>query len=282
MIEKFAYRLFGNITRPALDYFGDLKDNLKTANMKISYEEYLSLVFFFTAIAWGLFLIFGTMFIIVLMPDPLYSITLSFLLSLPTAGSVFLTGYYYPSLKAKSVKAQIERALPFAVFYMATSASSGVHPTQIFRMLSVRGGVIGNEARKIYNDVVTMGMNLSDALTKAATRSASPQFADLLWGMVSMLTTGGDIEEYLRGKTRAFMSQYRRALNDYAKQISMYTEIYITLIIIGSLFFIVLIAIISPLTGGGTLAIQTFLVFFFIPLVSAGFIVLLKGISPSE
>ena len=86
----------------------------------------------------------------------------------------------------------------------------------------------------------------------------------------------------MRGKTRTFMSQYRRSLNDYAKQISMYTEIYITLVIIGSLFFIVLISIISPLTGGGTLFIQTFLVFFFIPLVSMGFIVLLKGISPSE
>ena len=127
-----------------------------------------------------------------------------------------------------------------------------------------------------------MGMNLSDALQKSATRSPSPQFADLLWGMISIITTGGDIERYLRGKTRAFMAQHRRSLNEYAKQISLYTEIYITLIIIGSLFFIILIAIISPLTGGATTLIQTFLVFFFIPLVSIGFIVLLKGISPSE
>lgn len=282
MIEKLALRLFGDLTRPYLDYFDSLRNTLKTADIKIPFHEYFSLILFASLITWISVVIFGTIFITYILIYTAYSFTLAVLLSFPAAGGVFFLGYYYPNIKAKSVKTEIERSLPFAVFYMATSASSGVNPTQIFKMLSGRGGVIGREAKKIYNDVVTMGMNLSTALQKAATRSPSPQFADLLWGMISMITTGGDIEKYLRGKTRSFMSQYRRSLNEYAKQVSLYTEIYITLIIIGSLFFIILIAIISPLTGGGTLFIQTFLVFFFIPLVSMGFIVLIKGISPSE
>jgi flagellar protein FlaJ len=282
MIEKLAIRLFGNLTRPYLDYFDSLRNNLKTADINIPLSEYVCMMCFASFLTFMLSMVFGTVFITYALVYTAYSYTLSILLALGLSGLVFFLSYYYPNLKAQSVKTEIERSLPFAVFYMATSASSGVNPTQIFKMLSVRGGIVGREAKKIYNDVVTMGMNLSDALQKAATRSPSPQFSDLLWGMISVMTTGGSIENYLRGKTRAFMAQYRRALNDYAKQISMYTEVYITLIIIGSLFFIVLIAIISPLTGGGTLFIQTFLVFFFIPLVSMGFIVLLKGISPSE
>jgi len=55
-------------------------------------------------------------------------------------------------------------------------------------------------------------------------------------------------------------------LDDYSNQISLYTEIYITLIIVGSLFFIILIAILAPLVGGNILFVQTFLVFFFMPL----------------
>jgi hypothetical protein len=83
------------------------------------------------------------------------------------------------------------------------------------------------------------------------------------------------------------MNIYRRALQDYSKMISFYTEIYITLMIVGSLFFIVLLAVMSPVgeSASGrasTLMLQTFLVFFFIPLVSIAFIVLLKAISPSE
>jgi flagellar protein FlaJ len=282
MIEKFAHQIFGGITRPYLDYFDSLRITLRSADMKIPLNEYISLVTFASFLTFFFAMIFGTIFITFTFISTAYSYTLAIILSLLSSGGVFFFGYYYPNLKAKSVKTDIERSLPFAVFYMATSASSGVNPTQIFKMLSIRGGMVGKEAKKIYNDVVTMGMNLSDALQKSATRSPSPQFADLLWGMISIITTGGDIEGYLRGKTRTFMAQYRRSLNDYAKQISLYTEIYITLIIIGSLFFIILIAIISPLTGGATSMIQTFLVFFFIPLVSMGFIILLKGISPSE
>jgi flagellar protein FlaJ len=282
MIEKTALKLFGGITRPYLDYFDGLKTNIKRAGMSFTLHEYISVLSMASLFTLMGAVIFGTVVIAFTIPSAAYAYTLAIILAMVFAGGVFALGYFYPTIKSKSVKTEIDRALPFAVFYMATSASSGVHPTQIFRMLSSRGGVIGREANKIYNDVMTIGFNLNDAIAKAATRTPSNSFADLLWGMVSVLTTGGDLEKYLTGKTRIFMAQYRRSLNDYAKQISLYTEIYITLIIIGSLFFIVLIAIISPLTGSGTLFIQTFLVFFFIPLVSAGFIVLLKGISPSE
>jgi len=141
---------------------------------------------------------------------------------------------------------------------------------------------VADEAKRIYNNVRSMGMSLTDSIQRAAVRTPSPAFADLLWGMVSIITTGGNMQRYLSGKTKAFMNQYRRSLNDYAKAISLYTEIYITLVIVGSLLFIVLIAIISPISGGGVLFMQTFLVFFFIPLISMGFIVLLKGVSPQE
>jgi flagellar protein FlaJ len=130
--------------------------------------------------------------------------------------------------------------------------------------------------------VKSLGLDMVTALEKAANRTPSPTFGELLWGMVSVLTTGGDMESYLQGKTRSAMAQYRRTLNDYAKAIAFYTEIYITLVIVGSLFFIILLSIISPLVGGSTLFLQTFLVFFFIPLVSMGFIMLLKGASPIE
>ena len=83
-------------------------------------------------------------------------------------------------------------------------------------------------------------------------------------------------------KTRTFMNQYRRSLNDYAKQIALYTEIYITLVMVGSLFFIVLTAIMSPLGGMDILMLQSFVIFILTPMVSLGFIVLLKGTSPVE
>ena len=292
-LRKTAFALFGGLIEPYLGYFDSLKLNLKKAGIMITVHEYLSAVLLYSFIGFIASLVVGSFFISYSMPlliktistyDAVYYYTLAIILSLLATGGIFLLGYYYPSMKAKNLKNKIEKQMPFAVFYMATTASSGINPVEIFRMLSQRKGIIGKEADRICNDVNTLGMDLPAALQKAAARTPSTLFSDLLWNMSTIITTGGDLQKYLTGKTKTFMSQYRRNLDNYSNQIALYTEIYITLVIVGSLFFIVLLSIMTPMMGGGQLALllQTFLVFFFIPLVSAGFIVLLKGIYPSE
>jgi flagellar protein FlaJ len=211
-----------------------------------------------------------------------FSYTLAIIVSVVAGGAVFFAGYYYPGMKANSLKTQIDRSLPFSVFFMATTASSGIQPMDIFKTLGQRKGIVGQEASRIYNNVKALGMNLTDSMAKVANRSPSPSFADLLWGMVSVITTGGDLEEYLNAKTRSFMNQYRLSLNNFAKRVALYTEIYITLVMVGSLFFIVLTAIMSPIGGADILILQTFVVFLLTPMVSVAFIVILKGSSPVE
>ena len=292
-LKKAAFSLFGELFQPYLGYMDSVKTNLKKAGMKIPIQEYVPVISFYALIGFvvsliscSVFVSYGLVFVsrTVSFSDVVYSYTLSLIISFITAAAIFALGLYYPTMKSRTLKARIERALPFTIFYMATSAASGIKPVEIFSMLAQRGGIIGKEAERIYNDVNTMGINLHDALQKAAARTPSTQFADILWSMSTIITTGGDLDKYLSGKTKSFMSQYRRNLDNYAKQISFYTEIYTTLVVVGSLFFIVLISIMSPMVGGSQFALllQTFLVFFFIPAVSAGFIVLLKGISPSE
>ena len=290
---SIALKIFGKIIEPYLLYFDALRVTLRRAGIKSSIEEYLCSILFYCFLGFVITIIAGSFFIAytvtmasasVTMADVFYSYTLSVIVSILAGIGIFLFGYYYPSTRSKALKNKIERSLPFTVFYMATSASSGINPVEIFKLLSQKPGPVGKEAAKIYSDVNTLGMDLSHALQKAAMRTPSPMFADLLWSMSTIITTGGDVQKYLTGKTRTFMAQYRRNLDGYAKQISLYTEIYTTLVIVGSLFFIVIISIMSPMVGGGAmlLLLQTFLVFFFVPAVSAGFIVLLKGIYPSE
>lgn len=281
MLSVLSMRLFGKYLVPYLDSFDNVKESLHKSGMQYTIHEYLSLIVFTTAIAF-VCLFFGSLIFVTLFIRTAAGYFAAVFISLVATIIAFALGYYYPTMQANNLKGKIDKSLPFAIFYMATTASSGAHPINIFRMLSVRGGVVGEEANRIYTNVKTLGMDMVTALEKAASRSPSPTFAELLWGMVSILTTGGNLEAYLRGKTKTAMAQYRRALNDYAKTIALYTEIYITLIIVGSLFFIILLAILSPLVGGNTLFLQTFIIFFMIPLVSIGFIMLLKGASPIE
>ena len=280
LFGKIALRAFGNLTEEYLDYFDGLKINLRKSSMDASLHEYLSVAALYSMVTFAISMVAASLAAALSLASPAYSYTLAIIVSTGAASGVFALMYYYPSIVARSIKGDIEKELPFSVFYMATISSSGVNPIQIFKMLAKRKGAIGDESRKIYKNVAGLGMNLTNAIQKAATKTPSLLFADLLWGMVSVITIGGDLEAYLNEKTRSLMVQYRHSLDDYSNQISLYTEIYITLIIVGSLFFIILIAILAPLVGGNILFVQTFLVFFFMPLVSIGFILLLKSIAP--
>lgn len=282
MVKSIARGLFGGIVESYIDYFTSLKTNLKKAGMKTRIVDYVSLIIFAAFLTFIISLVVGAFIITFTVNVAPYAYTLAIIVSMLLSAFVFFIGYYYPSLQAKELQVKIDRTLPFAIFYMTTSASSGINPVEIFRLLSVRGGRVGEEAMKIYTNVKSLGMSPAVAIQKAATSTPSSTFADLLWGMSSVLTTGGDLESYLKEKTRSSMNQYIRTLNEYAKQISLYTEIYITLVIVGTLFFIILIAIIAPLTGLSVLFLQAFLVFIFIPLLSLGFIVVLRSISPTE
>ena len=217
MIKGISFKLFGSLTKPYLDYFDTLNRNLKKAMMEDSLHEYISMIVFGSFITLLASIVVGSVFITFLFPfEPtiFYTYTLSIILSFILAGFVFFLGYYYPSMKSRSVETQINRTLPFAVFYMATSASSGIMPTEIFRLLTGKGGVIGKEAGKIYNNVTSLGMSLNDSIQKVAERTPSGYFADLLYGMSSTITTGGDLGKYLNGKAKSFMNLYRRSLNE--------------------------------------------------------------------
>ncbi len=281
MKEKMSVRLFGGIIKPYLDYFDSLKERLKQAGMKYSIEEYLSTVLLFSMVVFIVVMLLCSFYITITTAYVFYSYTLSIILSFGSAAATFFIIYYYPTVRAKNVQNRINKELPFTAIYMSTVASSNIQPAEMFKILSTKKGEVGKEFGRIYRDTQMLGMDVATALTKAANRTPSTKLGELLWGMLSVITKGGDLTEYLSGKAKELMSQYRRSLNDYSKQISFYTEIYITLIIVGTLFFIVLSSIMSPLVGGDILLVQTFLVFFFIPFISVGFIVLLKGISPT-
>ncbi len=280
MLKEWAVSLFGALLTPYLDYFDPLEVKLRSSALKFTLKEYLSLALFFTMVSFMAAMVLGSFFVTMFTERAMFSYTFSIILAFLVSGGTFAGFYSYPNIRSKSIQTGIERDLPFAVASMSASASSGTHPAEIFKMMSERNTMIGNDCKNIYRDVKMFGTDISSAMAKIANKTPSLAWSEMLWGMVSVITTGGDMYKYLSDKTKDSMQQYRRMLESYSSQINFYTEIYITLIIVGTLFFIVLSSVMSPLVGGNILLVQTFLVFFFVPMTSVGFIVLLKGLSP--
>jgi len=285
MLSKIAVRLLGDMLRPHMDSFEELRLNLRKGRMGITTIEYVCTMFLVALIVFIVTVIACPLMLVIAGVDAGFAYTFGVMVSFMVCAGVILLCYYFPNMRMGEYRKKIDVSLPFVSFCMTASASAGINPVDIFKVIAKRKSVLGDEAKKIYTNVRTLGCSLPEVLQRSAMNSPSPDFADLLWGMMTVMTSGGSMESYLHVKTETLMNKYRRLLEDYANAISLYTELYITLIIVGSLFFIIMSAIMGPMTAGagsGNLVLETFLVFLLIPLVSMGFIVLLKGAYPAE
>jgi flagellar protein FlaJ len=285
LFKRLSFRLFGNYLEPLVDYFESLRPDLQKSDIPLSLTEYVYVMFFSVFIV---FIIeFPTLaFIAGFFMRPALAFFLSFTTTLFMCLSIFFFLYSYPTFVANRRAREIDSALPFITTYLASISASGVPPTSMFKVLSdfKEYKELSREASKIYRDTELFGMNLEQAMRKAALRTPSKEFKELLLGLITVLTSGSNLSNFFREKSRAFMQEYRRKLEEYSRMLSIMIEIYLTLIIIGSIFFIILSVIMSIFGAGSNIFlvfIQFIIVFFILPLVSIGFVLLLKTISPT-
>lgn len=281
---KLSTKFFGKHAKKYKYNFLDVLDDIHKSNMNYTLEEYLSMTFMTTAVTFVAEMCILT-FIFALFIDPVLALPLAFTLTFALSVLVFFLFYSYPATLAKNRRNKIKKVLPFTVSYLSTLASSKLPPITMFKTMSKfkEYGELSKEAENIVRNVEMFGMSFSSSLKKQAKRTPSPEFADLLWGINIVTTTGGDLVTYLNQKTNEFMNDYRRNIRKYSQDLSLYTEIYLTLVITGSIFFIVLSSVITALsTGTGTVSLQTFIVFLLLPLLSGAFLVLIKSVSPME
>ncbi|MCK5139203.1 MAG: type II secretion system F family protein [Thermodesulfovibrionia bacterium] len=292
---QFAYKYFGKMSEYYfMKTFEDMKTDLRKAGINVTVSEYISvslatsaLVF---AISTPLFAVISTLFVgnmeaITTGQAYILGLLMGLLGGVFSATLIFLFFHSYPSLIIGERKKKISDSLPFATLYLTTVAGSGTPPIAMFKALSSFSeyGEIAKESKRISEETEIMGVNFVDAVENAARRTPSEDFRDLLWGIHSILTVGGDLRQYLHGKSIGFMQDYRRRLNQFTQQLSMFVEMYITVVLVGSVFFLVLSTIMGGVGGGSAIivVVQLMLTFVFLPMASFGFLILIKGISPT-
>jgi archaeal flagellar protein FlaJ len=280
-----SFKLFGSVSRSLKPYILDMKEDLHRAGMTYTIEEYLSVTFFTTFVTFFTEIILLSFVFGILTTDPILSFLLSLMLSITISGFLFFLFYSYPATVAKTKQNKIKKVLPFALSYLATMSSSKVQPIVLFRTISEfdEFSEISREAKNIVRNVDMFGMTLSAAIKKQCKITPSKELREIFWGINTMTLTGSDLTMFLRQKSDEFMSDYMRRIRKYSQDLSLFVEIYLTLIITGSIFFIVLSSVMSALSSGtDTIMIQSFVTFILLPMISIGFIFLIKSMSPLE
>lgn len=283
--ERIAMRHLGRYIEPHLDMFTDLKKDLKKSGLRKTLLEYLSTSVFTCALLFVVELPLFSLIYSLLNLGFLFSFFMAITTSLVISVFFFLLFINYPKFLIRDKAKSAERSLPFAGIYLSTIASSRLPPHRIFEIFSKfrEYGEVSEEARRIVTDMKMFGLNVYDALEKAVDRTPSKELRDLFWAILSTLKAGGDLSVYLSEKSKSFLNSYRRKLNEFSHSLSIYLEIYLTALVLGTIFFLILTSIMSGFTGvvaTNVIFIQFFLVFFFVPLISIAFIILVKAASP--
>jgi len=286
-LRDLSFKFFKHSLDPFVDLFESIKPDLLKADMGLTLVEYVYVMFFSILIFFIIEFPLVTIITSIILQDIIIAILFSFTLNIVIVLIVFFIFYTYPSITAGKRKKDIESALPFATTYMATVANSGAPTVTMFKVISQfeEYGEVSKEVEKIYRDVEVFGMDLVGAIRKTANRTPSEELKELLWGLDTVLTSGGNISDFLHEKSRLFIAEYGRKLQQYSRTLSILIEIYLTLILVGSVFFIIITALMSILGGGGMGSylsfIQFLVIFIVLPFVSVGFIFLIKSIAPA-
>lgn len=282
--SEFCYEVVGSYALDYLEYFEGLRKQLSKADVGITLPEYVSMIFFSTGVsAFFGFLFFGLLFIL---SFGISGLIIALVLSIITSSFIGGFFYIYPSIMMKSRESKIRDTLPFATMYLATLSGTGTSLPEIFKDLAEvdEYGEVSKEAEKISRDIETFGMDVGEALERAANRTPSEDFRELVWGINHVITTGGSLKDFLEGRADKLMDDYQRRIEEFSETLSLLVEMYITVIIVGSIIFTSMSAVISSFSSSISpsllVNIQVMFIFFGIPLISAMFILLVDGMSP--
>ena len=287
MLEEYAnfcYKQIGSYTLEYINYFEDLRPQLSRANIPISLPEYISMMIFSAlGVFTFTFFIFGT---VMALTGGISGFILGMTLSIVFSVGSLMGFYLYPSILIKQRASKIRDSMPFATMYMSTLAGTGTSLPELFRILGEEHeeyGEIANEAEKISRDIEGFGMDVSEALEKAAERTPSKDFKELLWGLNHTITSGGSLRSFLHERSETLMNDYQRRVESFAEQLSLLVEMYITVVIVGSIVFTTMSVVMSSFTsysGENIVLIQIAAIFLGLPIISGMFILLVKGMAP--
>lgn len=285
-INTLAFRIFGEKIHEKENKFSLLKIKLRQAQIPLPVEQYVSTAILFSLLA-GIFgglagLLIGGLIFRGITPESIVStfgishrVTnavetptfigahLPFIFTIVGAFIFFsmigaLTyGFIlaYPSMKADSRKRAINASMPHATaFLYVMQRGGGMTIYEIMKSLSNYSHIYGTASREFGNiirDIEYFGKDLQDALWNAADRTPSEQFKDLVDGLISVVSSGGDITLYLKNKTDVYKNAANKEQKRFLETLGLLAEVYITVFVVGPLFLMVILVVMNMIDNGG-------------------------------
>ena len=303
--ERIAFSLLGKYAGKKRDKYKDLRNSLLTARMKVPFEVYLSTAYLGSAIV-GIVIaiLIGAFTWIFNIPEmvtypgavPEFMLTLSqysliigtLLASIVSfsviAGITFVVFLFYPRFVAGNRKRNIDATLPYAINYVTAMSSAGIPPAEVFRQLgsSTMYGESAVEARFIALEIDLFGKDLIDALHIVSSTTPSYRMKEFLQGAMGCISSGSNLTEYFRTKAEQYSLENRQNQKMFLDTLGLIAESYVTAMVAGPLFLIILQSIMSILSRQAQPIFLFIIIYLIIPIGSIGFVILISTMTPES
>ncbi|MFH0711222.1 MAG: type II secretion system F family protein [Candidatus Aenigmatarchaeota archaeon] len=280
-------KLFGQVGDSVSPYFTDLRAELKKTQLRTTVQEYFSIAIFTSFVIFMFELPLLSFIFSLILQDFFFSFISAFTVSTFLTILFFLAFVNYPKVMIRERAKKIDSVLPFASLYLSTISSTKLPLNKVFSLFSKFSGFgeVTNQFKSINNDMEMFGMDINTSLNRAVERTPSKHLKEILFGILAVNKSGGDMDIFLKEKAKTFIEEYKRRLYEFSHQLSLYIEVYLTSIVLGVIFFTVLTSIISSISAtnvGNIVILQFLLIVVFLPMISAAFIILIKSAVPGE
>ncbi|NPE09639.1 MAG: hypothetical protein GNW80_15240 [Asgard group archaeon] len=286
--RRIAYTRLGRYMERILPRFSELGLTLRKAGMDISLRMYLSTAFLTTFIAIFVGFPAGIGIFWAINGEFNTNVWLGAIIVGILVPIVVMLGFYiYPSYVSGNRKRALESNLPTASSFLAAMASAGVAPDKAFLALANENIQleIAKEAEQITRNIEILGYDLLTALEYAAANSPSKVYSAFLEGLVSVVTSGGDMTAYLTNETKTLMRDKIREEKEFIEGLGVIAELFLVIGVVAPIFFVIMLAVLAIMatsaTNQGTV-LMTLLTYVLIPVGMSVIIVLIDGMQPTE
>jgi flagellar protein FlaJ len=303
--ERFSFNLLGNRMKGKRDEYAQLRNDLISARFKTPFEVYLSTAFVSSIlVGFGMAAVIGLItwvlklptliqykgavpgFLVALSAHSLVigTIVITIFSLLVFGGLTYVAFLVYPSIEASNRCRNIDASLPYAINYVTSMSTAGITPAEVFRLLgdSPIYGESSVEARYIAREIDIFGRDLIDALRLVSSSTPSKRMKEFLQGAMASISSGGNLTEYFRTKADQYALENRQTQKQFLEMLALISESYVTAMVAGTLFLIILQSIMSVLSGDNRPIFLYAIVYIMIPLGSIAFVVMISTMTPES
>ena len=308
LFKMIPFVLLGDKMKAKKAKYAHLQLQLKQARMPISYEMYISNAIFYSVLSGLVGAILGlfTTYIVILivgLPDQITKLTFGpstawilnykeiiIALFIIVFLTVLLGGVTYgifmllPGFQASERKGKIDSQLPYAVTFMYALTKGGMNIIDVFRLLARSGDTYGEVSKEVdtfIRDMDYFGHDLRTALSNVSEMTPSKRFQDLMYNLLTVIDSGGDISKYFQDKANQYLQQTIIDQKGFLETLGLLAESYVTAFVAGPLFIIIM-GVMMAVMGSGTSMMVYAIIYAVLPIGSVMFVVMISIITPGE